>query len=45
MIVSSTAAEAVLSTTGSKNKVRWLVSKEDGSEHLEMREIGFRSGI
>lgn len=39
MIVSRTAAEAVLSITGSKNKVRWLVGKEDGSEHFEMREI------
>jgi len=39
MILSRTAAEAVLSTTGSGNKVRWLVSKEDGSTNYEMREI------
>ncbi|WP_320121792.1 cupin domain-containing protein [uncultured Sphaerochaeta sp.] len=44
MILSRTAAEAVLSTTGSGNKVRWLVSKEDGSTNYEMREIRIPPG-
>lgn len=39
MILVRTESSANLSTTGSGNKVHWMVSKEDGSTHFEMRQV------
>ncbi len=44
MIMSRMKEDALLSVSGSGNKVYWMVSKEDGSSNFEMREIHMPAG-